>query len=113
MSISAEGSKQADPRSSIAAALRLEASTATGGAKCWGNNLFGALGDGTLIDRLTPVDVVGLQGGVAAVSAGHDHTCGVTTLAAPREWLEPMGREIQERLDRWAASDDESSDTAN
>jgi Tfp pilus assembly protein PilZ len=33
------------------------------------------------------------------------------SLAAPREWLEPMGVEIQERLGHWAASYDESNDT--
>jgi hypothetical protein len=33
------------------------------------------------------------------------------SLAAPREWLEPMGIEIQERLARWAASVDERGDT--
>ena len=32
------------------------------------------------------------------------------SLAAPREWLEPMGIEIQQRLERWAASDDDSDD---
>jgi len=30
------------------------------------------------------------------------------SLAAPRDWLEPLGIEIQQRLERLAASDDDS-----
>ena len=44
--------------------------TAGGGAKCWGENQSGALGDGTWTHRLTPADVVGLSSGVGAVQRG-------------------------------------------
>jgi alpha-tubulin suppressor-like RCC1 family protein len=51
-------------------------------AYCWGFNggseIGGNLGDGTTIDRSTPVPVVGGLS-FATVSTGGDHTCGLTT----------------------------------
>jgi alpha-tubulin suppressor-like RCC1 family protein len=47
-------------------------------AYCWGDNVYGALGDGTTTSRSLPVAV---SGGLAfaKVSEGGVHTCGVTT----------------------------------
>jgi hypothetical protein len=53
-----------------------------GGAKCWGYNAEGEIGDGTTTDRITPVDVSGLTSGVSAISVGLRHSCAVKNGAA-------------------------------
>src|SRR5262249_46376256 len=54
--------------------------TAAGGVKCWGSNFDGQVGDGSPITSYySAVDVTGLTNGVAAVAAGDNHTCALTT----------------------------------
>ena len=60
--------------------------TTAGGLKCWGSNFAGQLGNGTYTQSLVPSDVSGLASGVAAVSAGRDHTCAVTTAGGLKCW---------------------------
>jgi len=59
---------------------------AAGGVKCWGANSSGQLGDGTNVNRNTPVNVSGLSEGVAAIAAGAEHTCALTTGGAMGCW---------------------------
>lgn len=60
--------------------------TATGGAKCWGPNSSGQLGDGTTTDNYIPVKVVGLDRDVKAVTSASDYSCALKTSGAVVCW---------------------------
>lgn len=68
--------------------------TAAGGVKCWGYNEFGQLGDNSTINRLTPVDVVGLASGVMAVTTGLDSTCALTITGEVKCWGNNMNGQL-------------------
>ena len=58
---------------------------ANGAVRCWGQNWFGQLGDGTTTNRTTPATVSGLSG-ATAVTAGGYHTCARLTDGTVRCW---------------------------
>jgi alpha-tubulin suppressor-like RCC1 family protein len=49
----------------------------TGAVRCWGQNTYGQLGDGTTTDRSSPVAVPGLAD-VRAIATGGSHACALT-----------------------------------
>jgi len=57
----------------------------SGGVKCWGKNVHGALGDDTTDDRSTPTDVLGVTE-VTAISSGAAHTCAVLSAGSVKCW---------------------------
>lgn len=64
--------------------------TSSGGVKCWGSNGNGRLGDGTGDNRSTPITVLASAGvdltGAAAVTAGHEQTCVLTSSGGVKCW---------------------------
>ena len=60
--------------------------TSDGGAKCWGHNAGGPLGDDSDDDSNTPVDVKGLASGVSSISSDYDHTCALLSSGRVKCW---------------------------
>jgi alpha-tubulin suppressor-like RCC1 family protein len=61
--------------SAIAAGGAHTCAVVDGGARCWGDNFAGQVGNGTTTQARAPVEVVGLTAGVQAIAPGGAHTC--------------------------------------
>ena len=59
---------------------------ASGQVVCWGDNQSGQLGDGTTIERHTPVAVMGLADAVSISAGSRQHTCAVRSSGAVACW---------------------------
>ena len=60
--------------------------TASGDVLCWGANLYGQLGDGGSVDKLTPVSVHHVSSDVRAISAAWRYTCALSTSGGVTCW---------------------------
>jgi hypothetical protein len=58
----------------------------SGEVNCWGNNFWGQLGNGTNYESWYPMGVIGLDGGVASISAGGEYTCVTTASGGAKCW---------------------------
>ncbi len=68
--------------------------SSAGAALCWGDNAKGELGNGNEVASNLPVQVSGLASGVAAVSAGSNFTCAVTTTGNSSCWGEGVSGQL-------------------
>jgi len=68
--------------SAIRAGASFSCAMIAGAVKCWGDNAYGELGDGTTTESWTPVQVQGLTIGVTAISVGESHACAIVNGAA-------------------------------
>ena len=58
------------------------AGLAGGAMRCWGDNVYGQLGDGSSDERWVAVAVIGLGSGVQSIATGGSHSCAVAHGAA-------------------------------
>lgn len=72
--------------------------TSDGSVWCWGDNYEGQLGDGTTTPHPVPGRALGLDGGVAAVSAGLEHTCALMESGSVKCWGQGGNGELGDGL---------------
>jgi alpha-tubulin suppressor-like RCC1 family protein len=68
--------------------------TYVGGVKCWGDNTYGQLGDGSTYRSAIPVITNGLGGTVVNLSGGGSHTCAVLADNSAQCWGHNQGGQL-------------------
>jgi alpha-tubulin suppressor-like RCC1 family protein len=58
----------------------------TGTVACWGQNEYGQLGGGSTAGSSTPVPVLGLSSGMAAIVSGYQYNCAVSSAGTAECW---------------------------
>jgi alpha-tubulin suppressor-like RCC1 family protein len=58
----------------------------SGGVECWGFNANGAVGDGTITTRYTPVNVRGLTQNVTQIAVGQNFACALINDGSAKCW---------------------------
>lgn len=59
--------------------------TSNGVLKCWGSNVYGQIGDGSITSRTTPT-ISDTGTNYSEISVGVGHTCGITSTGALKCW---------------------------
>jgi alpha-tubulin suppressor-like RCC1 family protein len=54
--------------------------------KCWGHNTSGQVGDGSGLERNSPVSVTGLTASITQVETRYYHSCAVTSTGSAHCW---------------------------
>jgi alpha-tubulin suppressor-like RCC1 family protein len=71
---------------SVAPGEQFACALTNGVVRCWGDNTYGQLADGSTTPRAVPRTVGGLGTGVLAVASGHYHGCAITSGGTVRCW---------------------------
>ena len=77
---------------------------ADGSAACWGRNASGQIGDGTLVDRLTPVPVPLTRGRTFSMAGGDHHTCAASTAGRIECWGQNIDGQVSVSADSFVLS---------
>jgi alpha-tubulin suppressor-like RCC1 family protein len=63
----------------------------SGGVRCWGNSVYGQLGDGQTTTRVLVPPTSDVLGGATAIAAGLNHTCAILSTGSLHCWGKALG----------------------